>query len=202
MFDIGWFEMAIVALIALLVIGPKELPHTMRTVGKWVRKAKAITREFQSGINDMIREAELEEAKKALDDAKKMDLGKTIKDTVDPTGSVDEELSEVEKEAAKDAPDGEAGEPKTQPLPGGKRKEAAAAEKLEAAAAEGMPSENGSADQADGAEKDAVKATIIKQPLQVAPPHSLTPPADGVSGKEAEPPDEPIGAGETPKQSA
>ena len=49
MFDIGWSEMAVVALIALLVIGPKELPNTMRMVGRWTRKARALTREFRSG---------------------------------------------------------------------------------------------------------------------------------------------------------
>jgi sec-independent protein translocase protein TatB len=200
MFDIGWSEMAVVALIALLVIGPKELPHTMRTVGKWVRKARAITREFQSGFNDMIREAELEEAKKALDAGKKMDLGKTIKDTIDPTGSVDKELSDVEKEAAKEAPDETAKGAKTQPLPGGKRKEPAAAEEVEETAG-AAPSEKQPADQEAEAE-GPVKATIIKQPLQVAPPHSLTPPPDSFSGNEGDPAGEPVRVGDTPKQSA
>src|SRR3546814_2023005 len=67
MFDIGWSEMAIIAFVALIVIGPKELPRTMKTVAQWMRKARSLTREFQSGIDDIVREAELEDARKALD---------------------------------------------------------------------------------------------------------------------------------------
>ncbi len=104
MFDIGWSEMAFVALIALIVIGPKELPAAMRTVAKYIRKARAITGEFQSSFNEMVREAELDEAKKALESADKMNPAKTFAAAVDPTGSVDETLSEVEKEIKKDDP--------------------------------------------------------------------------------------------------
>ena len=57
--------MAVIALIALIVIGPKELPQAMRAASKWVRKARALAREFQSGVDEMIREADLEDARKA-----------------------------------------------------------------------------------------------------------------------------------------
>jgi len=67
MFDIGWSEMAVIALIALVVIGPKELPNAMRIVAKWARKARSLAREFQSGVDDMIREADLDDARKAFD---------------------------------------------------------------------------------------------------------------------------------------
>ena len=124
MFDIGWSEMALVAVIALVILGPKELPKTMRMVAHFVRKARAITGEFQSSFNEMVREAELEDAKKALQEANRIDPLKTFTDAVDPTGDVDKSLSDVDKEA-KAEPDTTSA-PKGQPLPGGKPKTAAA----------------------------------------------------------------------------
>jgi sec-independent protein translocase protein TatB len=64
MFGVDSTELIIVAVLALLFIGPKELPATMRTVGRWVGKIRAISRHFTSGIEAMIREAELEEMEK------------------------------------------------------------------------------------------------------------------------------------------
>ena len=64
MFDIAPTELLIVALVALVVIGPKDLPKVMRTVGNWVGKARGMARHFRSGIDTMIREAELEEMEK------------------------------------------------------------------------------------------------------------------------------------------
>lgn len=64
MFDIAPTELLIVALVALVVIGPKDLPKVMRTVGHWVGRARGMARHFRSGIDTMIREAELEEMEK------------------------------------------------------------------------------------------------------------------------------------------
>ena len=64
MFDIGYSELLIVGIVALLVIGPKDLPRVMRTVGNWVGRARGMARHFRSGIDTMIREAELEEMEK------------------------------------------------------------------------------------------------------------------------------------------
>ena len=64
MFDIAPTELLIVALVALVVIGPKDLPGVMRTVGQWVGRARGMARHFRSGIDTMIREAELEEMEK------------------------------------------------------------------------------------------------------------------------------------------
>ena len=64
MFDIAPTELLIVALVALVVIGPKDLPRVMRTVGHWVGKARGMARHFRSGIDTMIRESELEEMEK------------------------------------------------------------------------------------------------------------------------------------------
>ena len=64
MFGVDSTELIIVAVLALLFIGPKELPTTMRTVGRWVGKVRAMSRHFTSGVEAIIREAELEEMEK------------------------------------------------------------------------------------------------------------------------------------------
>src|SRR5919107_1543127 len=61
MFGIDSTELLVVAVVALVVIGPKDLPRVMRTVGYWVGRARGMARHFRSGIDTMMREAELEE---------------------------------------------------------------------------------------------------------------------------------------------
>jgi sec-independent protein translocase protein TatB len=64
MFGVDSSELLVVAVIALLVIGPKDLPRTMRVVGQWVGRARGMARHFRSGFDAMMREAELEEMEK------------------------------------------------------------------------------------------------------------------------------------------
>lgn len=64
MFDVAPTELLLVVVVALVVIGPKDLPKAMRFVGKWVAKARGMARHFRSGIDTMMREAELEELEK------------------------------------------------------------------------------------------------------------------------------------------
>jgi sec-independent protein translocase protein TatB len=64
MLDVAPTELLLVAVVALLVIGPKDLPRAMRFVGKWVGKARGVARQFRSGIDTMIRESELAEMEK------------------------------------------------------------------------------------------------------------------------------------------
>jgi sec-independent protein translocase protein TatB len=88
MFDIGWSEMAIIAFVALLVFGPKELPNALRTGAKWMRTGRKLAREFQSSVDQLVREAELEEAKKLVTEVKTGGIGKAIEKTIDPEGEV------------------------------------------------------------------------------------------------------------------
>ena len=64
MFDIGYSELLLIAVVALIVIGPKDLPRVMRLVGHWVGRARGMARHFRSGIDTMMRESELEEMEK------------------------------------------------------------------------------------------------------------------------------------------
>ena len=64
MFDVAPTELLLVVVVALMVIGPKDLPKAMRFVGKWMAKARGMARHFRSGLDTMMREAELEELEK------------------------------------------------------------------------------------------------------------------------------------------
>ena len=65
-FDIGWPEFLLIGVVALVVIGPKDLPAALRVAGYWVRKARTMSREFQSHFEQMLREAELDEVRQEL----------------------------------------------------------------------------------------------------------------------------------------
>jgi sec-independent protein translocase protein TatB len=95
MFDIGWSEMMFVVIIAVLVIGPKDLPQAISTIGKYVRKARAMARDFQSGINDLARETELADIKKDLEKTTDFNIKKQVEDAVDPTGSFADMINDV-----------------------------------------------------------------------------------------------------------
>lgn len=58
MFDIGWSELLVIGVVAIIAIGPKDLPLALKTVGQWVAKARTLAREFQGSLDEMIREAE------------------------------------------------------------------------------------------------------------------------------------------------
>jgi sec-independent protein translocase protein TatB len=92
MFDIGWSEMAIVLFVALIVIGPKDLPRLARNMGQWAAKGRAMAREFQRALEDMAREAELDKVKSEIEKAGRTDLGKTIEKTIDPSGELSRAL--------------------------------------------------------------------------------------------------------------
>jgi sec-independent protein translocase protein TatB len=77
MFDIGWSELVVIAVVALIAIGPKELPGVLRMVGQWMGKARKMASEFQGQFNEAMREAEMADVKKAFDDVKEAASGFT-----------------------------------------------------------------------------------------------------------------------------
>jgi sec-independent protein translocase protein TatB len=96
MFDLGWSELLVIGVIALIVIGPKDLPKALKSVGVWMRKARQISGEFRSTINEMVREAELDEVRQQVAKATKFDIEREFQKTVDPTGSLAEAVKPPE----------------------------------------------------------------------------------------------------------
>jgi sec-independent protein translocase protein TatB len=70
MFDIGWGEFLVIGVVALIAIGPKELPGVLRMVGQWMGKARKMAAEFQGQFNEAMREAEMADLKKTFDEVR------------------------------------------------------------------------------------------------------------------------------------
>lgn len=83
MFDISWGEMIVVGVVALLVIGPKELPGVIRAVGRSIAKLRTMAGEFRGQFDEAMREAELQDVKKSFDDIKDTATGLATS-TLDP----------------------------------------------------------------------------------------------------------------------
>jgi Tat protein translocase TatB subunit len=93
MFDLSWGEMGLIALIALIVIGPKELPQVLRTVRTWLGAARGMAREFQGHVDDMMKDSGIDEVRKSIrentalhlaDLADQVDPDRKIREAVDP----------------------------------------------------------------------------------------------------------------------
>ena len=107
MLSFGWSEIALTAIIVVIVVGPKEIPNLLRQVGKFSKSIKKISREFKSSINDLAEEGDIKDIKNSISDLNKMKDGlnptkalnqelndeiKSIKNTI---GSIDKDLSEI-----------------------------------------------------------------------------------------------------------
>ena len=87
MFDLGWTELLVIGIVALIVVGPKDLPGMFRTVGNFVGKAKGMARDFSKAMND------------AADEAGVRDVSNTFKKASNPIGSAMDEVRKSAKEA-------------------------------------------------------------------------------------------------------
>jgi len=92
MFDIGWTEMLTIAVVLIVVVGPKDLPKVLRLVGRWTAKARQMASEFQNSLQDMAREAELDEVQREIKKIADTDVKTILKDTVDPTGEMAKDM--------------------------------------------------------------------------------------------------------------
>jgi sec-independent protein translocase protein TatB len=126
MFNIGWSELLVIGIVALIVIGPKELPVALRTLGQWMAKIRRMASEFQNQFHEAMREAELADLKKEVDEmtAKAQsyaqfdpieDIRKDIENAAAPPPELDAPVTEtppapVSAAGAADAPAPPAGE--------------------------------------------------------------------------------------------
>ncbi len=92
MFDISWTEFLLIGVVALVVIGPKELPGVMRTLGQWSRKVRSMASDFQNQFQEAMREAEMADLKKEVDDMasgiKNYDPLKAVRENVESVGAL------------------------------------------------------------------------------------------------------------------
>jgi sec-independent protein translocase protein TatB len=93
MFDIGWSELLVIGVVALIVIGPKELPATLRTLGQWMGKVRRMAGDFQDQFREAMREAEIADLKKEVDEMTE----KAVQDYArfDPLGDVRKDIEKA-----------------------------------------------------------------------------------------------------------
>ncbi|MEI6557396.1 MAG: Sec-independent protein translocase protein TatB [Rhodospirillaceae bacterium] len=100
MFDISWTELLVIAVVALIAIGPKELPRVLYQAGKWLRRARMMAGEFQHHFSDMMHEAELDELRKQAQAARDLTGARSLSDLVDPDGSIRQSFDPIHSGAA------------------------------------------------------------------------------------------------------
>jgi sec-independent protein translocase protein TatB len=163
MFDISWTEFLLIGVVALIVIGPKELPGVMRSLGQWTRKVRSMASEFQNQFQEAMREAEMSDLKQQVDD-----IASDVSQ-YDPLKSVREDVEAVGEDV---------------------KRSLSAPESNAAAAAESVPAET-SADSSTPGEDAALAAAAADNAAEPAPAvetASLPPPAPAEpSAREIEP---------------
>jgi sec-independent protein translocase protein TatB len=88
MFDIGWSEMLVIAIVVVIFIGPKELPGVLREVGRWVRKVQGMASEFRGHVDDMVRDSDLAELRQQVEQLKNANLEAELRKAVDPNDQI------------------------------------------------------------------------------------------------------------------
>ena len=83
MFDIGWSELLVIGVVAIVVVGPKELPRLMRTFGHYTGKIRAMASDFQRQFEDAVRDSEIDEVRKAMQDFHAQASDVNLRGTVD-----------------------------------------------------------------------------------------------------------------------
>ncbi|WP_395713098.1 Sec-independent protein translocase protein TatB [Reyranella sp.] len=116
MFGIDSPELLVIALVALVVIGPKELPGMLRSWGKWMAQARAMASEFRGHVDDMVRQSELDEVKKQLESAPGLDL-QALDPTKEIRSAIQDGMAEGQKaiDEAKSTIDNPLAEPESAP---------------------------------------------------------------------------------------
>ena len=103
MFSFGWSEIALVVIIVIIIVGPKEIPNLLKQLGTFSKSLKKISREFKSSLNDLAEEGDLKDVKKSISDIKnlkdnldiKKDLESEITSIKETVNFTDKEISEI-----------------------------------------------------------------------------------------------------------
>jgi len=94
MFDFAWSEIALIGVVALIAIGPKDLPVAMKAVSEIVKKARRMAGEFQTHVDEMVREADLHEVRDSINQIRNFDIKGAIRRTIDEDGSLERTLKD------------------------------------------------------------------------------------------------------------
>jgi sec-independent protein translocase protein TatB len=88
MFDFAWSEIALIGVVALIAIGPKDMPVAIKAVTNAIKKARRMAAEFQTHVDEMVRDADLHEVRNSISEIRNFDIKGTVERAVDPDGSL------------------------------------------------------------------------------------------------------------------
>ncbi len=94
MFDFAWSEMAVIAVVALVAIGPKDMPVAIRALTNTIKKARRMASEFQTHVDEMVREANLDEVRQQLNEIRNFDVAAAVEKHVDPDRTLRDSFSD------------------------------------------------------------------------------------------------------------
>ncbi len=103
MFSFGWSEIALIVIVVIIIVGPKEIPNLLKQIGTFSKSLKKISRDFKNSLNELAEENDLKDVKKSISDLKSfkndldptVDLKKEINSIKDSVGSLDNDIKEI-----------------------------------------------------------------------------------------------------------
>ena len=104
MFDFAWSEIALIGVLALVLIGPKDLPIAMKAVSQTIKKARRMAGEFQTHVDEMVREADLHEVRDTFNDLRRMDIKGQLLRAVDGDGTLQKTIADSAADPASFSP--------------------------------------------------------------------------------------------------
>ena len=103
MFSFGWSEIALIVIVVIIIVGPKEIPNLLKQIGTFSKSLKKISRDFKSSLNELAEENDLKDVKKSISDLKNIkknldptvDFQKEINSIKDTVGSLDKDIKDI-----------------------------------------------------------------------------------------------------------
>ncbi|AGB70981.1 MULTISPECIES: Sec-independent protein translocase protein TatB [Rhizobium] len=168
MFDIGWSELVVIGVVALVVIGPKELPSTLRTIGKMTARARKVAGDFRAQFDEAMREADLDDVRQTIADAQKLNPVNSLREAMNPLREMGNEIkADLQRTATPDKAAPAATPLPSEPVPG-------VTSGLPEALAASSPTSAASSNPSPAA---APAAAVVPQPLAAASETSEKPKA-------------------------
>jgi len=163
MFDLGWSELLVIAVVAVVVVGPRELPGMLRSFGRFASQIRSMAGDFQKQFNDALKEADLDEVRQSIEDVRKINPLNQMKDSLNPLKDAGESIRKAVEDPGAPADKG-AGKTDTKPAADpDEAAKAAAAKSAAAKAPAGSASSGSSTAKPASAKKAPAKKTTAKK---------------------------------------
>src|SRR6218665_1020000 len=92
MLDVGWTELVVIAIVLIIVVGPKDLPPMLRTFGKMMTKMRGMASDFRQQFDEALKEADLDDVRKTLSDAQKLNPSHSLREAMNPLRQMGNEI--------------------------------------------------------------------------------------------------------------